>query len=462
VRKLFVLILFALIAAKAAAVVALGPVPIERDALGYWRLSTLVMSGDWLMLSEPIAYRTPGYPWFLAIIRSLVNEYALPVIVIVQSTLMVGSVWIAGHIAARITNLSKAMMWTLIVALPAISAFTFTGALLSESLFTFLLMLHLLSVVEYGERPSGARAAWAGITFAMALLTRPIVMLLWLAHLPLILWIHWRRRRLVGKHAPDRVKLHGRFLHVAMAALTVVLMSAPWMARNMVLFDSPQLTQFVGRNLWVVTFQDGSGAALELSSTNASEQLQTRITRMGADDDWQLTWSVSNALVQSGLSDAQADRLMQQVAVDAIEGNEPVFTQQAIRRVINFWRTPATELPAQGAEGSYRRQMIWKNNIPALDMVFQYRLSQSVLLNTILAGLILAGILVLLVNKPSRPYAFWVLVILAYFCVVTGVLEIPAYRYRIVIEPLSAGVGGAAIAVLLSRRRKAAAPVTSA
>jgi len=234
------------------------------------------------------------------------------------------------------------------------------------------------------------------------------------------------------------------------------------MARNMVLFDSPQLTQFVGRNLWVVTFQDGSGAALELSSTNASEQLQTRITRMGADDDWQLTWSVSNALVQSGLSDAQADRLMQQVAVDAIEGNEPVFTQQAIRRVINFWRTPATELPAQGAEGSYRRQMIWKNNIPALDMVFQYRLSQSVLLNTILAGLILAGILVLLVNKPSRPYAFWVLVILAYFCVVTGVLEIPAYRYRIVIEPLSAGVGGAAIAVLLSRRRKAAAPVTSA
>lgn len=458
-RQLLILILFALISVKAAAVVALGPVPIERDALGYWRLSTLVMGGDWLILSEPIAYRTPGYPWFLAVIRMVAKEYSLPAIVITQSVLMTMSIWMAGRIAAQITMLPRAMLWTLVVAIPAVSAFTFSAALLSESLFVFLLMLHLSAVTGYSARATSGRAAWVGITFALALLTRPVVMLLWIVHVPLILWVHWRRRKLVGKDASGRVKLSGRVGHFAIATLTVFVLIAPWLARNALLFDSPFVTQFVGRNLWVVTFQDGSGAGLELPQTPDGEQLQTRITRMGAADDWQLTWSVSNALVESGLSDARADQLMQQVSLDAIEANQPAFTQSAIRRVINFWRAAATELPAQGAEGSYRRQMIWKYNIPVLDAAIQYRLSQSVLLNTILAGLIAAAGIVLVVNGPSRPFGLWVLLILAYFAVVTGIFEIPAYRYRIVVEPLAASVGGAAIAVLLSRRRKPAAVV---
>ena len=120
-RNLLVLILFVVIVVKAAAVIALGPVPIERDAMGYWRMSTLVMGGDWLMFAEPIAYRTPGYPWFLAIVRSFAGAYSLPAIVIAQSILMVASIWIGGQIAVRITRLPRAMVWTLVVALPAFS-----------------------------------------------------------------------------------------------------------------------------------------------------------------------------------------------------------------------------------------------------------------------------------------------------------------------------------------------------
>jgi hypothetical protein len=64
--------------------------------------------------------------------------------------------------------------------------------------------------------------------------------------------------------------------------------------------------------------------------------------------------------------------------------------------------------------------------------------------------------MVLIVNYPTRPYGIWLLLIFSYFAVVTGVLEIPAYRYRMVIEPLVAMTVGAAVAVLLSRVRKTA------
>jgi hypothetical protein len=43
--------------------------------------------------------------------------------------------------------------------------------------------------------------------------------------------------------------------------------------------------------------------------------------------------------------------------------------------------------------------------------------------------------------------------ILTYFCVITGLFEIPDYRYRMVVEPIVAMVIGSAIAVLLSKRR---------
>ncbi len=461
-RKLLVLILFSLIAVKAAAVALLGPVSIERDALVYWQLSTLVMGGDWLMFDEPIAYRTPAYPWFLAIIRTLAGEFALPAIVAAQSALLAASFFLAGQLSVHFTRLPRAMVWALIVALPAVSAFTFCGALLSEALFTFCLMLHLLTMVKYEQSPTSGRALLAGVTFGLTLLTRPIVVLLWLAHLPFILWSHWRNRRQpMGSRGDGPVKLRDRLGHALLATAIVMVMSGPWIARSVSIFGEPFLTEFVGRNIWVVTFQDGSGAGLDLPQTEAGEQLKRRLDRVGAADEWQWTWTVSHALIRSGLNDAQTDQLMKRVSLDAIQSNRETFSAKAIRRTINFWRTAATELPDQGAAGNYLRQVIWKYKIPILERAIQYRLSRSVLLNTLIAGLIAASCLVLLINSPSRPYGLWVVLILAYFSLVTGVLEIPHYRYRFVMEPLSAAVVGAAIAVMLSRRPKPASVVSS-
>ncbi len=194
-RKVTVLVLLALLAAKIAAVIVRGPVPLERDAFGYWHLSTLVLNGDWLMLSEPIAFRTPVYPWFLAAMRALFGPHALWMISLTQGFLAFSAIVIASRIAARISKLPQAMACTLAVSLPAVSSLTFCAAILSESLFVFLLMLNLLSVMDYCKYGSVGRAVWVGVTFALAVLTRPIILMLWIPHLVFVTAIHFRQRR---------------------------------------------------------------------------------------------------------------------------------------------------------------------------------------------------------------------------------------------------------------------------
>ncbi len=99
--------------------------------------------------------------------------------------------------------------------------------------------------------------------------------------------------------------------------------------------------------------------------------------------------------------------------------------------------------------------------VPQLEWVIEHRWSQSVALNTLLTAVLGAATLLLIFNFPTRPYGIWLALIFSYFAIVTGILEIPAYRYRMVVEPLVALTIGAAIAVLFSRKRKAAKVVAS-
>ncbi len=139
------------------------------------------------------------------------------------------------------------------------------------------------------------------------------------------------------------------------------------------------LTEFLGRNIWIVAFQDESGSGLSLPNSEAGNRLRLRLHRVGAEEHWQATWAVSNALVQSGLKDTDADRLMKEVSIDAIQADPSNFSYQAFRRIVNFWRCAATDLPAQGVEsGAYFGQVSWKHNLPMIEWAIDHRWSQSV------------------------------------------------------------------------------------
>ena len=64
---------------------------------------------------------------------------------------------------------------------------------------------------------------------------------------------------------------------------------------------------------------------------------------------------------------------------------------------------------------------------------------------------IFAAVFFLLWYWPTRPFGIWILLMLAYFCVLTGLVEIPDYRYRLVVEPIAGMAIGAVLAIAWSK-----------
>ncbi len=434
------LVLVLLIAAKIGLIVARGPSPIVLDAAEYWDLSSHVLDGDLLMRSEPIAYRTPLYPWFLAAVGAGSGTFRLPATVVVQGLLLLLAVLLAARLSWRITGSVAVALVTVAALVPPIAAITYTTTVLTETLFTTLLVANLLSVARYAQVRTTSTAALAALTFALALLTRPVVIGLWIPHLIFIVLIGRSRRESTG--VCGDATFRGLLTHGLLAAGILALLIAPWLMRNRELFGRPFLTEFLGRNVWIVAFQGGSASEFPLPDSESGRELRRRLARSPDDVDWRHTWAVSEALSASGLDDAAGDRLMKRVAFEAIVENRVAFATQALRRMVNFWRCASTDLPQPPSavipDDRSIDQRTWSWRFRVLEAWIDHRWSRSIAGNTALTALIAMATLTMMIHSPTRWHGFWIAMVFIYFAFITGLIEIPAYRYRMVLEPLFA------------------------
>lgn len=184
----------------------------------------------------PTAHRPPLYPALIALLwwGGGAPVYAVLLLQALLGTLTVSLVYLmARDRFSRPTALLAAAGMTL-----APMTCLFTAALLTETLFTFLLMLGLFF---WGR----GNAVWAGVAFGLAILTRPALMP-FLVALPLLsLLPAWR------KHRPAHVLI---FI-VAMAVASV------WIVRNALVFGRfvPVAASGWGTNLLCGTLETDTG-----------------------------------------------------------------------------------------------------------------------------------------------------------------------------------------------------------
>lgn len=444
-RKIGFSLLVVLLVAKVAGVILRGPSPLVLDAGYYWELGGLVSQGDWLLMARPIAFRTPAYPWFVGAVRSIFPN-PLFALVCLQGVLWLATVGLTVAMAVDLTRDRRAAWIVLGITTAMISSVTYVTAVLTETLFVFSLVLHLWTVARFTRRPSVLGGILVGATLGLSILTRPIAMLIWIADAIYIMtswyWVHDER-------ATHLCRRRG-IICVALAALVTLGCISPWLARNHTMFGKVMLTEFVGRNLWIVTFQDGSGAGLPMPESDNAKTLQSQLgdpvwPRMLADQTWRDTWTLSKALTASGMDDPSGDRLMKSVATDAISKSPAAFGKKTVRRLVNFWRTRATELPPQVADLSpdpgisetlFAGQPIWGVKVAPVDTAIRYRWSNWLSGNTFLMFVTAAATMLMIWHRPTRAAGLWMAAILAYFSTVTSVLEIPGYRYRLIVEPV--------------------------
>ncbi|MHB8510707.1 MAG: ArnT family glycosyltransferase [Actinomycetota bacterium] len=188
-----------------------------------------------------VATRPPGYPFFLAGIRSIVDaQWAVR---IVQAFLAGATVLIAAWIAAQLYDKVVAIVVSaLLVATGTLAAYS--SFELSETLATFLLVLAIAVLLFARDRSSQLWIGISGFVLGLSILVRPQS----LGIIPfLVVWLALAlpKRKLVG---------------ASLLVITALLAITPWTIRNYVrLHALVPVSTYGGVNFWMVNNPRATG-----------------------------------------------------------------------------------------------------------------------------------------------------------------------------------------------------------
>jgi hypothetical protein len=413
---------------KHAALLSVGLAQPWGDSGPYWQFAQDAASGDLWLLASQQAFRTPGYPWFLAVIIRACGPYALLAAVLLQHGLVLLTSWMTATLAKRVTGSKR--MALLAWGLCAISTARplYANWLLTETLATALLTATMLSLVRGLDEPKPWRLIVAGLWLGMGVLVRPSL----LAAAPALVLGGW----FLGR---DRRQ---RCLFAFVGPVVMGLCVLPWCGRNAQQFDRFAMTVFTGRELWTAHFSPWPGGELDIPVDGAGDELRTRIG--DAAIDWRHNWSVAGALRHSGLDDAETDALMERVAWQAIRAAPGQAIYRTIARCATFWYVKDWEIdlihdvPSRGRLDFDPEQRRWMRSPLQGTVVTALRYTPerwfpAMWLWSAATGF---GVMWLVTRQDRCRVGILLAAVLVTTTVLTAALEVPLYRYRCVLEPL--------------------------
>jgi hypothetical protein len=253
-----------------------------------------------------------------------------------------------------------------------------------------------------------------------------------LAALPALLLAGWW----IGR---DRGLSRGRRALIAvLGVVPLTLVLTPWCVRNRLVFDRFALTIFTGRELWKATFDPWPGAELPIPVDGDGRRVRELIP--DRDVDLRHNWSVSAALSQRGLRDDEVDRLMERVACQAVRRDPGRAAFCTLARCATFWYVWEwdTNLDAEADPGAFDGQhrigaTPWRATLLRLLSWTPERWPPAMWAWSAAAWI---GAVLLLCNRSSRRAGVLFALIFAATTLLTAGLEVPVYRYRLVLEPL--------------------------
>jgi 4-amino-4-deoxy-L-arabinose transferase-like glycosyltransferase len=197
--------------------------PVAYDSLALGIADGRGYIGPWT--NVPTAYFPPGYPAALAIVYAVFGRSALWGGML-NALLGAGTVVITYELARRLLDVRVARVAGLLLAFFPNQVF-YTGTLLSEVLFTFLLMTGLLILMAEPwprEGISLRRLALAALFLGAATMVRSVVLIV-----PVVLFFYWLRV------FPNRARV---LAQVGVIILVFAAIIVPWTIRNAVVMHA--------------------------------------------------------------------------------------------------------------------------------------------------------------------------------------------------------------------------------
>ena len=297
------------------------PVFMTKDSPEYYLPGYHLATGQGFDLPER---RTPVYSLFIAATIGLLGTELLA-LAFVQHLMGIATALLTyglgrytfGRPVGFVAGLLTAIAGPLIV---------YEHQVMSETPFTFTLVLSALAFVLAARRPTAFRLVGAGLALALAILTRPIAQLL-LPLVPLVFLLQFR-----GWRAALRATV--------LVGIGVSLLLGPWIVRNKLVHDTAS-TAGVGRFLigrvlkWDSEFRllpaapPGAPNRDQIAATpidpsdplTAARRIAQETTNQGPSPHTPME-RLQNEL---GLTEAQADSLLRTVSLEAIGANPRLY-----------------------------------------------------------------------------------------------------------------------------------------
>ena len=211
-----------------------GDLPLRiADELHYHTLATSLVEGRGFSFeSGPTSLRPPLYPAFIAAVWTITGSDSLQVVRAAQVVLAMATGWLVFWTTRRLYD-GRTALYAAALGMFYPALITSGFFLLTETLFTFLVVAVAALAVALVQRPSLWRAASLGACVSLAALTRSVLWPFPLVLAAALLWL------LPGT---ARARLSAAAAVVAGAAIVL----APWAVRNTRLQNVPVVVDTMG------------------------------------------------------------------------------------------------------------------------------------------------------------------------------------------------------------------------
>ncbi|BFU91555.1 MAG: hypothetical protein NTAFB01_27420 [Nitrospira sp.] len=270
-----------------------------------WNLATLhqfTLDGV-----NPAAHVGPLYPLVLAGFYTFVGHRPewVPMLHVLFD---LGTAWCLYRVATTLWG-SWIGAWTAALVFLYPAYWTYDPRIRSEALLTLLMSVWLWATVISGQSPSNRRCAFMGLAAGLAILCKPVVLVLALLLVGL-LWI-------------DRNRLSQKIGYVIVYGATCAVLVIPWSLRNYIVFHH------------IIPVSAGVGAGLWMGS----DPISRGSWPMPAERE-QAIWEsagITPLPYAHAMYDVQTDRLLREKGLSRIAADPIGYVGLTFTRVWDFW-----------------------------------------------------------------------------------------------------------------------------
>ncbi|MBU4220133.1 MAG: glycosyltransferase family 39 protein [Euryarchaeota archaeon] len=365
------------------------------DSSFYDGIAKNILAGNGFGYPEPTAYVTPLYPLFLSAVYMIFGHNILAV-QLLQALIGSLSVLCVYFIAKKIFDEKIGSIAAIIMAFYPHQIF-WSGYILTETLYVFLLLFAILFFIRFCERQTIVNALVAGILLGIAGLTRPIAFCFTAF---LIIYIIW-----LNKNKVQGLKFSCIFV------IGVLLVSSPWIIRNYNTFGEfiPGSTEG-----WFVFYAG--------NSPGATGGLDGYVT--GYQDFTPLNFTSTS---ERNLSETEMNNEYKLSSLNFIKENPSSFFKIMPRKFWNMWRP------------NYAKASIKNHALMSLPYI-------------IMIALALCGIYYSYQKHKNKLK--WILYFFIAYNILFHLIFIGLIRYRLPVEPVLIIFAAYAISFHIHRSRR--------